>query len=276
MGLSGRLACAMLMLHSTVQKLAAFSIHGARGGSLDRHWDPYKVELQLGSQWIKRIALNGKTIVAAKPEDTRPTAFVDFLRIDEPYVTQTTHPVGRSDPGPVVIDDMTVETSGPYRAVIRLEGEAQSTEPARVVIRLELYARRPFVRMTHTVEYLHQDPREAFIRQMGIRLPTVLDTRRQTVRVGGEKEIVGCRIGWRPACAKAVIWSTPFGGMTARELDEVEQLAPSPPVGLMSLTPSAGCLLVMRDMWQEAPNELVASRHDGTLTAYFWPARSCR
>lgn len=231
---------------------------------------PLQVDLRLGAQWIKRIALNGKTIVAAKPEDTRPTAFVDFLRIDEPYVTQTTHPVGRSDPGPVVIDDMTVETSGPYRAVIRLEGEAQSTEPARVVIRLELYARRPFVRMTHTVEYLHQDPREAFIRQMGIRLPTVLDTRRQTVRVGGEKEIVRLQDWLEAGVCQSSHMEYTIWRHDGERLDEVEQLHRS--AGWIDVSDAErGVSLVMRDMWQEAPNELVASRHDGTLTAYFWP-----
>jgi hypothetical protein len=232
---------------------------------------PLQVDLQLGSQWIKRIALNGETIAAAQPGDTRPTAFVDFFRVDEPYVTQTTHPSGQEDPGPVVIDQIAVETAGAYRTVIRLEGHAQSREQARVIIRLELYAQRAFMRMTHTVEYLHQDPREVFVRQMGIRLPTALDTYSQTVTVGGEKEPIQLR-GWQEAglCQSGhmeyTIWQ-----QDGDKLDEVEHLHRA--AGWIDVSDGQrGVLLAMRDMWQEAPNELVASRDDGTLTAYFWPA----
>ena len=231
---------------------------------------PLKVDLQPGAQWIKRITLNGKTIAEARPGDSRPTAFVDFLRIEEPYVTQTTHPVGREDPGPVVIDSMTVESSGPYRAVIRLEGQAQSIEPARVIIRLELYARRAFVRMTHTVEYLHQDPREVFVRQMGIRLPTVLDTDRQILRVGGEEEVVRLHDWLEGGLCQSGHMEYTIWRHDGRRLDEIEHLHRS--AGWIDVSDSErGVTLIMRDMWQEAPNELVASRRDGTLTAYFWP-----
>lgn len=232
---------------------------------------PLQVDLQLGPQWIKRIALHGETIVAARPGDTQAIAFVDFLRVDEPYTTQTTHPTGEEDPGPVVIDQMAVETAGAYRTVIRLEGYAQSRERARVIIRLELYAQRPFIRMTHTVEYLHQDPREVFVRQMGIRLPTVLDRHSQTITVGGEKEPVELR-GWQEAGLRQsghleyTIWK-----QDGDRLDEVERLNRA--AGWIDVSDGRrGVLLAMRDMWQEAPNELVASRDDGTLTAYFWPA----
>ena len=112
---------------------------------------------------------------------------------------------------------MTVESSGPYRAVIRLEGQAQSIEPARVIIRLELYARRAFVRMTHTVEYLHQDPREVFVRQMGIRLPTVLDTDRQILRVGGEEEVVRLHDWLEGGLCQSGHMEARFGGTTGED-----------------------------------------------------------
>ena len=106
--------------------------------------------------------------------DAGSQAFVDFLRVDGTYPVGATHPEGVADPGPVRIDTIVVEERNALRAVVRLEGPALAREPARVILRIEAYAGRPWVRLYHSVEFLHRDPRRAFVRRMGLRLPLAL------------------------------------------------------------------------------------------------------
>lgn len=230
---------------------------------------PLRIELGRGVRWIRQIALHGEVIVQTDGE-TQPLAFVDFLRTVEPYTTMTTHPAGAPDPGPVVIERIEVENDGPHRAVIYLEGRAESAEPPRVIIRLEAYGGQTFLRMNHTVEFTHKDPRRVFLRQMGIRLPVMLEKSAQRVLLGGEG--TPTRLDEWQAAGLRQITHTEYAHwrLHGGAYDEVEHNNRA--LGWIDVADGRrGVMVAIRNMWQQAPNELAAFREDGALTAYFWP-----
>lgn len=232
---------------------------------------PLQIDIVRGKQWIRTITLHGETMVEVDPDHDDAIAFVDFLRVDEPYVVQTAHPSGELDPGPVVIERIDVESAGPYRAVLRLEGRTESIEPATVIIRIEAYKGQTFLRMNHTVEFTHQDPRTVFLRQMGIRLPMLFASDgAHTITIGGEDQSVFLD-DWTVAGLRQSshmdyeIWRRHNG-----HTEDVEHHHRS--AGWIDVSDGRrGVTLAMRNMWQDAPNELMASKDDGSVTAYFWP-----
>jgi len=151
---------------------------------------PLALRLSVGARWLASAKLNGREMLR---DDGRPQAYVDFLRTTADYPVGTTHPTGAPDPGPVLITKLTVEERGPLRAVVRLEGLAKSREPARVILRVEAYAGRPFAKLSHTLEFLHKDCRNAFVRRMGVHLPLAIAKTEQRVLAGGQAGPVGLR-----------------------------------------------------------------------------------
>ena len=230
---------------------------------------PLQLTLGQGPRWLRRALVNGKSILR---DGDAPQAFVDFLRPgNTPFVSGTTHPQGTRDPGPVNMTSLTIEEAGALRAVVRLEGQAECREPARVIMRFELWAGRPFVRLFHTVEFLHNDPRETMVRGLGLRIPLVLggETR---LTAGGQDGPVAL-----PAADQAGLRQTSHLNYEIwhHRADEAwRETADSKhrSRGWLDVAgPNAGLCVIQRDMWQEAPKELRYDTRSGDLTVAYWP-----
>jgi hypothetical protein len=241
-------------------------------GQIDIDTGAMRVSLSTGERWLKQVWLKDKAMLR---EQAQPLTFGDFLRINETYPTNTAHPAGEADPGPVKIDSIVLEESGPVRAMVRMEGYTQSKEPARIIMRLEAYAGQSRLRLFHTIEFLHKDPRRVFLRSLGLRLPLALDAASSRVTYGAEggpgeisrdgKAVRGgvlqlSHLNYR-------VWGTdPKSGWPLAWKDQHRCR------GWIDLSDANfGCQIVLRNMWQEYPKELVADPQSGDLTAYLWP-----
>lgn len=89
------------------------------------------------------------------------------------------------------LEQVTVEQSGPVRAVLKLEGRHQSARGSRAwlpfVVRLYFYAGQTSVRLVHTIIYDGDDQKD-FIRGLGLEFAVPLREERQNrhVRFSGE------------------------------------------------------------------------------------------
>ncbi len=228
---------------------------------------PLRLTIRPGERWLASAVFQGREMLA----DGGARSFVDFLRVSDPYKCMTTHAQGEPDDGPFAAETAELEEAGPLRAVVRIEGKTTSREPARVIIRIEAYAGRSTVRIFHSVEFLHQDPRAAFVRRMGIELPL---TPMEDIRVS-----VGGETGASPAasCASAGLIHHSHLGYRAWSRREGERFMRTDEIknrsrGWINLRGgSGGIALMLRNMWQQFPNELIADTVEPRLTAGLWP-----
>ncbi len=237
-------------------------------GRLRLDTGPLQIELALGEQWMPSATMAGNPVW--RPECGGPAAFVDFLRTSEPYRARTMHPAGKADPGPVVIESLDVEKAGPLHAVVRLQGRAMSQQPTDVILRVEAFANRPQLRLTHSAEFTRHDPRNTFLQGMGLRFPISLVPETATVTAGGQNGPVSL-----PADGKVVLCQhSPMHYRLVRaeaghpRLVETQHRAP----GWMDVRDGQrGLTLALRDMWQTFPKALEYSPESGDLTAWLWP-----
>lgn len=238
-------------------------------GRLRLDTGPLQFELALGPHWMPSATIAGTSVWDQAGEG--PVAFVDFFQAAEPYHARTTHPAGQADPGPVVIERLDVEEAGPLRAVVRLQGRALSQQPTDVVLRVEAFANRAQLRLTHTAEFTRHDPRNAFLQGMGLRFPVALAPQTATVTVGGQHGPVPL-----PADGKVILCQhSPMHYRLVRaeqgqpRLVETQHRA----AGWMDVRDGQrGLTLALRDMWQAFPKALEYSPDTGDLTAWLWPA----
>ena len=124
--------------------------------------------------------------------------------------------------------------------------------------------------MFQSAEFLQKDPRVAFVRRMGLELP--LAQAGGTVTVGGQDGPVtladGVRAGLRQHSHLGYMAWHQVQGERFQRNDEVKQRSRG---WLDCSGPQGGVTMMMRDMWQQFPNELLADRANGRLVAYFWP-----
>ncbi len=244
------------------------AVKAAEAGSVVRiDTGPLQLELSTGQGWLRKVVADGREVLSAPAR-----SFVDFLRPEQPYPCGTSLVQGRPDDGTLSVEKVELEESGPLRAVVRLEGMTGSVEPQRVIIRLEAYAGRRLARCFQSVEFLHQDPRAAFVRRMGMELP-LRGMAAAAATVGGqsgEQPVAGTRrVGLRQHSHLGyTAWSQNRGERFPRIADSAHRSR-----GWLDVPAADGGVTVMlRDMWQQFPLELVADRDQGTLTAFFWPA----
>ncbi len=222
-----------------------------------------------GEHWLPGVWLEGNPIWDADSKGA--TAFVDFLRTAEPYRTRSTHPQGVPDPGTVVFDDIILEEAGPLRAVIRLEGKAVSTEPTDVIMRLEFYANRPWVRITHSMVFNQADPRIAFPQAIGIRLPVAQPNAAAEVLVGGQDGPVAVAAEEYTALRQL----SHMHYQVVKIGDGVTNIINQQQRSQGWLAVAAGgkqTTAVLRNMWQEFPKEISYHPSTGDLTVWLWPA----
>lgn len=234
------------------------------------------LRVQRGEQWLRDLKIGGRDVLAQGGD--APLACVDFVRPERSYVVGTSHGSGHADPGPVMIEHVELEESGPLRAVVRLGGRALCREPAKVTIRLEVDAGRPWLKMTHSVVFMHQDPREVFLRRMAVTLPLALRHGKPNVTVGGEAGPLPVDAGAQ--CVVLRQHSHRHGDVT-----EVRQgrCARSHDLrrsgGWMDMRATGhaagtgiGVTAVLRSMWQSYPKALVMTRNPDSLSVELWPA----
>ncbi len=240
-----------------------------RDGGIDLDTGPLQVQIATGTEWLRGVRLQDREVLRAAGQ---PQAFVDFLRPDKAgYRSGSTHPTGSPDPGPVTVTGIAIEEQG-LRTIIRLEGMAQSHEPARVIMRLEAWAGTPFLKITHTVEFLHADPRTALVRRLGLRLPLVLQPESLSCLAGGQDGPLPL-----PAATQVGLTQTAPNAYRAWRaeaaqpwLQAVESKARCD--GWLDLRDAnAGVCVVQRNMWQESPKELRYHAADRALTVAYWP-----
>lgn len=226
---------------------------------------PLQLELAAQQGWLRSVRLDGREMLSGPAG-----SFVDFLRPTEPYVSMTAQADGRLDPGAFIPESIELEEAGPLRAVVKLTGMTTAEESPRIVIRLEAFAGRTCARVFQSVEFLHRDPRAVFVRRMGLELP--LAEAGPTVTAGGQDGPVtlgpGPRAGLRQHSHLGYqAWSQRPGERFVH-IDEAQSRSR----GWLDLSgPDGGVALVLRDMWQSFPEELLADREGARMVAYFWP-----
>ncbi len=228
---------------------------------------PLQLQVARQAGWLRSVKLGGREVLA----EGGGGSFVDFLRADNSYPSATTLAQGRLDDGAFVPESIELEEAGPLRAMVRLEGYTTAEEPTRLIIRLEAYAGRSVVRVFQSAEFLHKDVREAYVRRMGINLP-LASTQGAKVAVGGQDGPLALAGGVRAGIEQHShlgyrAWHQVAGERFLR-FDEVKHRCR----GWLDMTgPTGGVTVMLRNMWQQFPNELVADTEGGQLTAYFWP-----
>ncbi len=238
----------------------------ANGDTVAISTGPLQLEVAQAPDWLRNVTLDGRALLASGG-----SSFVDFLRTDNSYPTGTAHAQGALDDGGFVPESIELEEAGPLRATVRLVGHTTAQESPRMVIRLEAYAGRSAVRVFQSVEFLHEDARLAYVRRMGLDLPLagIADA---TVTAGGQDGTIALGDGVRAGLKQHshlgyTAWHQAEGERFVRN-DEIKQRSQ----GWLDVSNAAGGVTVMlRNMWQQFPNELVADRASGHLTAFFWP-----
>jgi hypothetical protein len=231
---------------------------------------PLAVTLSEGERWMPSARIHGREMVR---NDGLAQAVVDFIRTGgKPvYPVGTTHPEGVADDGPVRIERIEIEEAGPLRAVVRIEGRALCIEPARIILRLEFYRGRSYVRVTHSVEFMQKGPREVFVRRLALRIPLSMDGADARVAAGGQEGPVelppGATAGLRQTNhLHYEIWRA---AGRRREIVESNHLSR----GWLDVRDrGAGLAVIQRGMWQEAPKELLFDATRRVLEIGLWPA----
>ena len=242
------------------------------GNRIDINTGPLSLSLSTGERWLADVRLNGKPLLRANAD--RPLSFIDYLRTDRDtvYPVNTTHPEGALDPGTLTIDSIKLEESGPLRAMVRMEGNTNSKEPQRVILRVEAYTGRSAVRLFHSVEFLHKDPRTAFVRSMGLSLPLQIDAEEARLTAGCESgpkqldKVEKTGLSQRNHLRYA-LWQQPADRQFPTDVDAARRCR-----GWLSMADKdGGCAVVVRNMWQEYPKEIVADPETGQLDIGLWP-----
>jgi len=230
---------------------------------------PLRLTLATGQRWLPSAVLNGVELLAS---DAKPQAAVDFLRVGA-YAPGTTHPEGVPEPGPVQIDRVEIEDSGPLRAVVCLRGQAMCRESPRVILRVEAYKGRSFVRVSHTVEFMHNDLRRAMVRDMGLRLALAMDPAHLRAVAGGQNGPVTLKpaaaVGLRqPSHVNYEAWRLADDGAYL----EIADTGHASRGWLAVSGANGGLAVVQRAMWQESPKELRLRRAGAVFEVGLWPA----
>jgi hypothetical protein len=231
---------------------------------------PLQVTLAEGFRWIPSALLNGREMVR---DDGEAQAAVDFVRTaGNCHSVGTTHTDAVADPGPVRIERIKVEEGGPLRAVIRMEGRAMCGEPARVILRLEFYHGRSYVRVTHSVEFMQKEPRYVHTRRLALRIPLAMDAGTARITAGGQDGPVAVPAGAKAGLRQTnhlnyEIWRASDKG-AYREIVESRHASRG---WLDVSTNDGGLAVIQRGMWQEAPKEIVFDARAAAVEVGLWP-----
>ena len=251
----------------------------ADGDVITINTGPLELKLTTGARWLAAAKLGGRSLLRA---DKKATGFADFVHTAaNDYPPNTTHPRGAADDGALVIDKIELQESGPLRAIVRLEGKTNSQVPQIVTLHLEAYAGRSYVRVFHSVDFQIADPRVEYLRRMGISLPLEMDAKQAKTPAGLEQAamVIGdlassARLGLRQdSILHFSAWQQNSGLAGVDHFRSVVAEGNRSRGWLDVADGRGGVAVILRNMWQEAPSELVASAQtQGTdLSIDLWP-----
>ncbi|HWL54882.1 MAG TPA: hypothetical protein VNQ90_20735 [Chthoniobacteraceae bacterium] len=210
--------------------------------------------LSTGNRWLESLRWEGVEQLSGDP--AARLAYADY-RLDPKAVDpfEGTLSGGADDRGTLKVDSLTVEESGPLRAIIRLEGLTDNREPTRIILRLEFLAGRPEIRITHTAVLRFLDPRKIFLTGLGLELPL---TREGTLRFGGFSDKAG-------GGAASLVQQTPLQSERRSDGD-----APLPGGRAPGWGTTGTHFAMIRNFWQQAPHALTFDAN--RLQLELWPS----
>lgn len=210
-----------------------------------------RAEFGPGSGWWRSAEWRGVAVIDGRRQAR--LAYADYVN-DPAKVFPFDHRAegGVRDAGALKVDALTVEESGPLRAVLRLEGLTDNREPTRVVLRLEFVAGRPEIKITHTAVFRFKDPRRTFLTGLGLELPLA------TAATEGGSGVVQL--------------AQPTIRLRRLLTDGEERPAAETPSGWLRAGGSrAGVTAIIRNFRQQAPKAISADYRDGLLRLELWP-----
>jgi len=261
-----------------------------------------------GSGFLDEVWLEGEPIV--RPGSDRRNVY-DLLHLDSPadYPAMGWPRGGTPDPSRLEVTSIEVEEAGPLRAVICLRGRHRhrllgSTFPterwenrgSEHTLRIYAYSGETFLRVFHTFVYEGEEDHD-FVQEVSLSLP---------LELSANKKVRATRVGcdWKveewlyaephhaqdPPSVPNPAGEWPFwrlGGVLQSESSYYkvwkatgEDNAPLVMVegrrapGWMDLSDDRwGVTFGVRDFWQLAPKELVASNDTGRITIGLYPGR---
>ena len=247
-------------------------------GAVTLDTGPLKLSVRAdGSGFLDELSFHGKKVFAS---GGRRLNFLDFLHTESPADYP---PMGRYlrdaelDRSRVVVDKVALETRGPLRAVVRIDGrytyrlvgstitgtEVKGDCPFR--IRIYAYAGQSFLRVEHFFVY-EGDGDHDFARALGLAL--ALPPGPGTVRYIGERTVAAPAplSGLYQQSADAfVVWQSAGKGAAVAERGSRFE-------GVLDVTKGdIGVAVGVQGLWQQAAKSLHADLETDTLTVNLWP-----
>jgi hypothetical protein len=224
----------------------------------------WNVELATGAQWLRALHYKDQSLLRGAPElrqaysdyQLDPAAVLPFERKAEG---------GERDAGALRVESVVVEESGPLRAVVRLEGMTTNQEPTRIILRVEVLAGRPELRLTHSAEFRFKDPRRTFLTGMGVSLPLVggkmTDANLSGKNIGGVDEALALQGSMEHSeilSRRGGQWHSSAAGEAAHGWAQVK-------------TDQIEITGAIRNFRQTAPKAMAVDTRSGALRFELWP-----
>jgi len=234
-----------------------------------------------GTGFLDGLSYHDKTVFASSAKRLN---FLDFIHAESPA---DYHPMqryvrnGQPDPSRVVVDNVTLEKSGPLHAVVRIDGRytyrlvgstIEGTDikgdcPFR--IRIHAYAGQSFLRVEHFF-YYEGDGDHDFGQSLGLKLevPPGMTKARYLgdTAVAPSDPISG--LYQQNADSFAVWESTGRSTTTIASGHRFE--------GVLDVSnDEIGIAVGVKDFWQNAAKALHADLSDREIGIYFWPPEAC-
>lgn len=229
------------------------------------------VRFSKGENWLQSIRLQGRELL--DQESPKAPAFVHYLRADENVVSGNRQIAGELDTSFLKVESLTLEETGPLRAVVKLEGVATGKEPTRIILRFQLFAGSGMLHCMHTAEFLFQDPRTTYLSEMGLVLPIAFDPETGTVETALEDEIL--KVPYKGTVALHQSNYNHYRVWKSENQTQETLATGAHTQGWIRVTDQNTSLTVgIRSMWQLFPKELKVDADQHLMTIGLWPASS--
>lgn len=234
-----------------------------------------------GNGLLDRLIWQGRDVLAVAG---KRLSFMDALHAESraAYRPMDRNVAGEPDPSAVVVDKVTLETPGPVRATVLIEGRytfklmGSTIEGASVKgdcpfrVRLTAWADQPMLKVEHFFIY-EGDGDHDFVRRLGLSLPLEGAIRSaRFVGEGFERAVDAQHAGLYQQSADAwSIWQAPDDGGPAT-------LATGGRFkGVLDVrSDGMGVAVGIRDFWQTPAKALHVNRRDNCVDVLFWPSEA--
>ena len=223
-----------------------------------------KVQIGMGENWMRRLLWKGKDVLGLG-SGQKVQAYCEFLKDPKaifPFDQKTQG--GVRELGILKVDSLSIDESGPFRVVVRLEGLTSNHEATRIVMRLEFLAGRPEIRIVHTAVLRFKDPRRTAVSGLGLEVPF---SRSSLVQA----DVAGKMLAGTSVAEVSLLQATPLQQTLWTDGTPANTDAP----GSLRLSgPSGGITAVIRNFQQQAPKAIAVNFKEGKLRLELWPQLS--